>query len=81
MAGLGGVPAGFEAYDCVPPMIVFMGNFSSKSCSCTADADYGALRAGFTSLARLLERHARIRVSLCSVCCCVQLGLCWPSPS
>jgi hypothetical protein len=70
-------------------MIVFMGNFSSKSCSCTADADYGALRAGFTSLARLLELHPRIRVRRPPVGRAVQywhcakgtLGLCTNKPT
>lgn len=53
---------GFEEADVVPEMFVMMGNFCSRSCSGTPNADYLALKDGFSSLAQLIEQYPKIKV-------------------
>eukprot|EP00877_Chromochloris_zofingiensis_P012640 jgi/Chrzof1/762/Cz01g27210.t1 len=52
---------GFEEADVVPEMFVMMGNFCSRSCSGTPNADYLALKDGFSSLAQLIEQYPKIK--------------------
>jgi hypothetical protein len=75
----------------IPAMIVLMGNFSAAATSNAADADYPALREGFTQLARLIDTYSTIKVRVCLFvrcgfycsfgCVCVRQLLCWPHPA
>ncbi|KAI8470951.1 MAG: DNA polymerase alpha/epsilon subunit B-domain-containing protein [Monoraphidium minutum] len=66
---LGTIFSGYEEADAVPAMFVLTGNFTSKRASgsgtggggADCGADYAALRDGFASLARLVERHHKIK--------------------
>jgi hypothetical protein len=54
--------SGFEDADMIPPLICFMGNFTSHPCSSNPGEDFASLRDGFTSLARLIESYPKIKV-------------------
>ncbi|GFH20561.1 DNA polymerase II subunit 2, partial [Haematococcus lacustris] len=61
LAALGTLLAGFQEVAIVPPVIVLMGNFHSKSAA--GAADFQELKDGFAALARLIDQFPRIKAS------------------
>jgi hypothetical protein len=57
--------AGFQDAEFTPDLIVFMGNFSAGATANAADADYPALREGFSQLGRLIDTYTAIKVCSC----------------
>lgn len=53
--------SGFQDAEMIPAMIVLMGNFAAAATSNAADADYPALREGFTQLARLIDTYSTMK--------------------
>ena len=62
--------SGFEDADMIPPLICFMGNFTSHPCSSNPGEDFASLRDGFTALARLIDSYPKIKVN----CSCLAHG-------